>query len=129
MKQQSLPRLKKKCQEIFNTYIRERDKDKPCISCGKPNDYKQAGHFFSVRMYDGLRFNEDNCHSECIRCNGFDDMHLLNYNINLKSRIGDEAFFELNMKAKDYKINGYRWTRAELLELIEKYKQKIKELK
>jgi hypothetical protein len=58
-KAKSLPKLKADLQKIFNEFIRLRDKGKPCISCGQPKDYLQAGHFYSVRMYDGLRFNEN----------------------------------------------------------------------
>ena len=40
--------LMKEAQVAFNAYIRERDKGKPCISCGKPLKGKyDAGHFFS----------------------------------------------------------------------------------
>ena len=129
MKKQTLPKLKAKCQLLFNEYIRLRDKDKVCISCGKFKPYLQAGHFYSVKMYDGLRFNEDNCHGECPGCNGFDACHLISYTENLKKRIGLARYETLNNKAKDYKMNGYKWSRSEILELIETYKQKIKELK
>ena len=125
----TLPKLKAKCQLVFNAYIRERDKDKPCISCGQTKPYKQAGHFYPVKQYDGLRFNEDNCHGECPGCNGFDDMHLLKYKDNLIRRVGFMKFRILNYKAEDYKKNGYKWSRTEILGLIEYYKQKIKELK
>ena len=128
-KQLSLAKLKAKCQLVFNEYIRCQDKDMPCISCGQTKPYKQAGHFYSVKMYDGLRFNEDNCHGECPGCNGFDDMHLLKYKDNLIERIGYMKFKILTYKAEDYKKNGYRWSRSEILELTEHYKQKIKELK
>lgn len=127
MKKVTLPKLKAKCQLVFNEYIRLRDKDKPCISCGQFKTL-QAGHFYSVRMYDGLRFHEDNCHGECAGCNGFDDMHLLKYQENLIVKIGWGRFDELKMKAMLYKAMGYKWSRSELLELIETYKQKIKEL-
>jgi hypothetical protein len=127
MKAVTLPRLKKKLQLVFNAYIRARDKGKPCISCGLPKDL-QAGHFYSVRMYDGLRFNEDNCHGECAGCNGFNDMHLLNYNANLIERIGWDKYNHLHVLAHDYKAEGYKWSRSELMDLIEVYKQKIKEL-
>jgi hypothetical protein len=125
MQKVTLPKLKAKLQLVFNAYIRARDKGKPCISCGKPKDL-QAGHFYSVRMYDGLRFNEDNCHGECAGCNAFDDMHLLSYVTNLVERIGRERYEELRLKANDYKANGYKWSRTELLDLIEEYKRKIK---
>jgi hypothetical protein len=128
MKPKSLPKLKKQLQELFNKFIRLRDAGKPCISCGLPKDYLQAGHFYSVRMYDGLRFNEDNCHGECAGCNAFDDMHLLSYAANLIDRIGQERFDELKMLAAQYKREGYKYTRTELTEKIEEYKRKIKEL-
>ena len=128
MKTLTIPKLKAKLQLVFNEFIRLRDKDKPCISCGKPG-YLQAGHFYSVRMYDGLRFNEDNCHGECPRCNGFYDMHLLSYAANIKDRIGGDEFIILQYLASAYKRDGYRWTRSELLEKLEYYKQKLNELK
>ena len=129
MKQQSLPKLKEKCQTIFNAYIRERDKDKPCISCGQSKSYKQAGHFFSVKQYDGLRFDEFNCNGECAYCNNFDDMHLLKYKENLIKRIGKDNFEWLEDAAAGYKIYGYKWSRSQIIELTDVYKQKIKELK
>jgi hypothetical protein len=126
-KQKTIPQLKKACQDVFNKYIRLRDKDKPCISCGQFKTL-QAGHFYSVRMYDGLRFDEDNCHGECAGCNGFDDMHLIKYSENIQKRIGQQNWWELNDRAQRYKRNGHKWTRSEILELIELYKNKIKEL-
>jgi MinD superfamily P-loop ATPase len=126
-KQKSVAKLKQDVQKIFNEFIRLRDKDKPCISCGQ-NKELQAGHFFSVRMYDALRFDEDNCHGECAYCNCFDDNHLIFYHDNLLNKIGEERFNALYKRAENYKKYGYKWTRSELIELKEKYQQKIKEL-
>lgn len=123
-KTKTLPKLKAELQVLFNSYIRERDKDEPCISCG---EYKplQAGHFYTVKQYDSLRFNEDNCAGECSYCNLFDGMHLLKYSENLKKRIGEERFNNLEYLANLYKKDGYKWTRSELLGLIEFYKNKL----
>lgn len=128
MKPITVPRLKAKLQLIFNEFIRLRDEGKPCISCG---EFKvlQAGHFYSVRQYDGLRFNELNTHGECVRCNIFDDRHLLNYASNLPGRIGKENFELLENIARVYKKNGHKWTRSELMEMIKIYSAKVKELK
>jgi len=123
----TLPKLKAKCQIAFNAFIRKRDEGKPCISCGQMKPL-QAGHFYSVKMYDGLRFDEDNCHGECAGCNAFDDMHLLAYHENIQTRIGQERFQLLCDKAHNYRMFGYKWSRAELEEKIEYYKEKIKEL-
>jgi len=124
----SLPKLKAKLQEIFNEYIRLRDEYKPCISCGQKK-ILQAGHFYPVSGYDGLRFDEDNVNGECAGCNCFDESHLIRYYDNLMSRIGEEKFEALKLRAADYKKNGYKWSRSELLEKIEYYKVKVKELK
>lgn len=120
-KPKTLPRLKAELQKVFNEYIRQRDKDKPCISCGQFKDL-QAGHFYSVRNYDGLRFDEDNVHGECVRCNCFDDDHLIGYSVNLVRKIGPERFVRLQERAMNYKKNGKKWSRSELEEMITKYK-------
>jgi hypothetical protein len=127
-KTKSLPKLKKDLQLIFNQYIRIRDKDQPCISCGLPKENKQAGHYFATKGYDGLRFDEDNVHGECSGCNCFDESHLIGYGENLIERIGVDRYETLKQKASEYKRNGYKWSRSELMEKIEYYKQKLKEL-
>jgi hypothetical protein len=127
-KQKSLPKLKAECQLVCNEYIRLRDDGLPCIACGE-NKPLQAGHYFAVQGYDGLRFNELNVHGECSRCNCFDMSHLIGYGENLLNRIGSDNFIELKRLAKDYKRNGYKWSRSELIEKIQYFKDKIKELK
>lgn len=117
----SLPKLKAKAQEVFNAYIRERDKDLPCISCGQ---YKtlQAGHYYPVKGYDGLRYDLDNVHGECAGCNCFDEGHLISYGENLKHKIGEQRMAELKQRAAEYKKNGKKWSRSELMDIIKKYK-------
>lgn len=62
------------CQKIFNTYIRLRDQYEPCISCGKTLVQKyDAGHYFNAGGHPALRFDEDNVHGQCVRCNR--DLH------------------------------------------------------
>lgn len=126
-KQETVQQLIKKLQKVFNSYIRDRDKDKPCVSCGEYKDEKDAGHFYATSGYSGLRFDEDNVHGECKRCNRFDESHLIGYTENLKERIGESDFNALKEKAQDYKKNGVKWSRIELREKIEYYKQKTKQ--
>lgn len=125
MKKKTLPKLKAELQIVFNSYIRERDKGKPCISCGQFKPL-QAGHFYPVKGYDFLRFNEDNVHGECAGCNCFDEGHLINYHENLITRIGKDRVDQLKEMARDYKMNGHKWTRSELEAMIERYKNKLK---
>ena len=127
-KAKSLPKLKADLQKIFNEFIRLRDKDQPCISCGQFKTL-QAGHYYSVKGYDGLRFNEDNVHGECASCNCWDESHLIHYGLNLPDRIGVERNRDLFINAANYKHDGYKWCRYELAEMIELYKKKVAELK
>jgi len=127
-KKKSLPKLKADCQKVFNEFIRIRDKDLSCISCGQFKTL-QAGHYFAVKGYDGLRFDEDNCFGEDAGCNCFDESHLIGYGINIVDRIGKKKVDELFERALDYKQNGKKWMRWEIEELIETYKAKLKELK
>jgi hypothetical protein len=113
-------------QKVFNTYIRLRDKDKPCVSCDKPlkpNDIN-ASHYYSVGSSPNLRFNENNVHNSCIRCNKELHGNIAEYSIRLPLRIGKENFEQLiqdRNKASLYSINDVK-------EIISKYRQKIKEL-
>lgn len=113
--------LKKKAQIKFNAWIRKRDQDKPCISCGARPE--QAGHFYSAGHYDALRFNEDNTNGQCLRCNYYLSGNLNAYRINLAKRIGEERLVELDRIADITKRNrGKNWDRFTLIEIIEKYK-------
>lgn len=120
---ESLPELLERAQKTFNAWIRKRDRANDrtttCISCGlwKSNKDMDAGHFFPS-TYSFLRFNVDNVHAECNVCNRMDDNHLEGYKTRLIAKIGLERFkwLEKNRNKK------FKWDRAELLTIIEKYK-------
>ncbi|MBW5405927.1 recombination protein NinG, partial [Morganella morganii] len=60
----------KQAQTAFNAYIRERDKDLPCISCGRHHTGQyHAGHYRTTKAMPELRFDEDNVHKQCSACN------------------------------------------------------------
>lgn len=109
-------------QKIFNKYIRLRDKDEPCISCGKPKGGgEQAGHYRSVGGNPELRFDENNVHGQCIRCNMHLHGNLIEYRKGLIDRVGLHVveWLELNHEPKKYTIE-------EIKELKKEYKQKIR---
>jgi hypothetical protein len=112
-------------QKVFNTYIRQRDKLKPCISCGKNlGKTFHAGHFFSVGAYPNLRFNENNVHGQCVECNLHKHGNVKEYDLRLQNVISDKEYSELlEMRHKPLKLSV-----DEVKELIAIYKQKIKEL-
>lgn len=113
-------------QITFNTFIRLRDKDEPCISCGtrKPVKY-DAGHYWPT-TYSFLRFNEDNVHKQCSNnCNMKKHGNQAEYRIRLIKRIGLNRVEKLDSdrhKRLDLTI-------PEIKELIGVYKEKIKQLK
>ncbi len=113
-------------QKVFNTYIRQRDKLKPCISCGKNlGKTFHAGHFFSVGAYPNLRFNENNVHGQCVECNLHKHGNVKEYDLRLQNVINDKEYSELlEMRNKPLKLSV-----DEVKELIAIYKQKTKELK
>tara|TARA_R110000803_G_scaffold172050_3_gene234961 strand:- start:627 stop:1040 length:414 start_codon:yes stop_codon:yes gene_type:complete len=132
-KYKTLGKLKQEAQKAFNKFIRSRDSDNgffTCISCGlnKTVDQMDAGHFYPVKGYDGLRYNEDNVHGECKGCNGWDQMHLLHYQPNLIEKVGEYNWMRLIEKAKEYKKDGYKFTRFELEEIKKEYTAKVKEV-
>jgi hypothetical protein len=109
-------------QTAFNAYIRHRDKDKPCISCGTHTGKINAGHYMSVGSTPELRFNEDNVHKQCEYCNTYLSGNLINYRINLIERIGiDKVEF---LERKDHPPS--KLTVEEIKEITKKYRKKIK---
>ena len=111
-------------QKVFNTYIRLRDKDEPCISCRCVIDGPgHASHFFATtKQY--LRFNEDNVHRSCVQCNTHLSGNLAKYAYYLPKKIGWERFEDLHAMANmEMKLSI-----PEITELIAKYKTKIQEL-
>lgn len=111
-----LPKLKKKAQDVFNKWIRNRDRDERCISCNGP--VEQAGHYFSSGHYSLLTFCEINVNGQCIRCNCFLHGNLIHYRMGLITKYGERIVRQLE---QDSKFGVKKWSRLELEEIIEKY--------
>ena len=122
-KAKSIPALLKIAERHFNAFIRRRDADQPCIACSQFKTL-QAGHYYPAGHYPMLRFNEDNCHGEDLKCNYYSGDHLIGYRKNLIARIGIERVEKLDMIAAINKRTGHKWDRFTLIEIIEKYKKK-----
>ena len=82
----------KEAQAAFNSFIRKRDEKLPCISCGRfhTGSY-DAGHYRSVGAMSFLRFDEANCHKQCVPCNQFKSGNILEYRLGLIKKIGQAA--------------------------------------
>lgn len=82
----------REAQAAFNAFIRERDHDQPCISCGRFHDGQyHAGHFRSVGAQPALRFDETNAHKQCAPCNNHLAGNVVEYRIRLVQKIGQSA--------------------------------------
>tara|TARA_R110000868_G_scaffold337627_2_gene598531 strand:- start:2708 stop:3259 length:552 start_codon:yes stop_codon:yes gene_type:complete len=112
-------------QITFNTFIRVRDKNLPCISCGKTKvEEFHAGHYIAT-TYQYHRFNEDNVHKQCSQCNTHLRGNLIPYRIELIKKIGLERVEYLeNTRHMMLEI-----TIPDIKEQIKKYKIQIKSLK
>ena len=112
----------------FQKFIRLRDKNLPCISCGKHSDNYDAGHYFSANQFSGLIFHEWNVNAQCkMFCNNMMHGNLANYRIGLVLKIGEQ-----NMKwLEDNKdrLRLYKYTKEELISIKEIYMLKQKEFK
>lgn len=118
--------LMKEAQSIFNTYIRLRDANKPCVSCGGALGEKyDAGHYFSMGGHKSVTFDERNVHAQCVRCNRYLHGNLLNYQIGIEQRIG--AFELMNLHEISHQEKKY--SVDELLDIIRVYKEKVKKEK
>lgn len=127
----TIPVLIREAQTAFNAWVRARDEKQPCISCGKPpgdmtelHAGRDAGHYRSTGSAAHLRFHEDNCHAQCVKCNQWKAGNAVDYRIGLIARIGlarVEALESDNTPAK--------WTREYLIELKATYRRKLRDLK
>lgn len=109
-------------QQVFNKYIRQRDKGNKCISCNKKPLKENAGHFFNANNHWNVRFDEYNVHLQCEHCNTFLSGNLINYRENLIKKIGTEEYDKLVDRAKVTR----KFTVEELKEIINIYKNKLK---
>lgn len=111
-------------QKVFNQFIRLRDENNPCISCGRWHTGQwHAGHYRSVGSSPHLRFNEHNAHRQCQPCNHFLSGNIVNYRRGLIDKIGKQAVeqLEANQDIKKYTIDDIK-------QIIQEYKMKIKEM-
>lgn len=118
----------KEAQQAFNAFIRERDRTKPCISCGvhivdhRHGGGWDCGHYRSTGANPELRFCEANAHKQCKKCNQYLSGNVVNFRIGLERRIGPEklAWLEGPHPPKKYTI-------GELKEIRDHYRRKTRE--
>jgi hypothetical protein len=112
---------KKACHE----YIRERDKNRLCICCGKPlGEVFHAGHFYESGNFSAIRYNEDNIHGQRVYCNKFKGGRHHEYRKGLIERIGLDRVVALD----NARHNPVKRSAEDYLKIEKYYKDKLKEL-
>lgn len=120
----------KEAQRAFNAYIRERDRNQPCICCGRPLKDSavgggfDCGHYRSVGSAPHLRFDERNAHGQTKQCNRYGAGRAVDYRKGLIERIGIEEVERLEADNEPRK-----WTIEELKAIRDEYKRNLKEFK
>ncbi|SEL12673.1 Bacteriophage Lambda NinG protein [Roseateles sp. YR242] len=124
----TVPQLKKEAQAAFNKWVRLRDAGRPCISCGAPppnltklHAGRDAGHYRSIGSADHLRFHEDNCHAQCVKCNQWGAGMAVDYRLGLIARIG-----AARVHAIECSNAANKWTRHQLREIREIYRERTR---
>ena len=129
----TIPQLKKIAIRHFNHFVRLRDANEQgyarCISSGRLISYGtshyQAGHFIPATC-ETLRFSEDNVNVQSLSDNYYKHANQAEYRPNLVKKIGEERVSKLEQMQAYYKAHGHRWDRITLIDIIVRYKEKVK---
>lgn len=122
-KPKGLSGYKKDLDDIYSLYIRQKYADwagyVSCVTCGKTAHYKdgmQNGHY-EKRSHNNTRFDDQNCHVQCKKCNMFMGGNYTSYALFMHKTYGQKAVEELHKRAQVSK----RFTINEIKELISYY--------
>lgn len=115
----------REAQAAFNAYIRERDAEEPCISCGRYHQGQwHAGHYLSTGARPNLRFDERNVHKQCQPCNTHLSGNLVNYRMRLIAKIGLDQ-----VEALEADHAPRKYSAEELRAIRDHYRAALRELK
>lgn len=129
--------FRQQAQTAFNQFIRLRDRDEPCISCGEPNPPDlhggqwDCGHFLSVGSHPELRFEERNAYKQCKSCNAGagkfshkNNTVTQKYELRLIEKFGQEL---VDWLRGPHEIP--HWKREDYIRIRDEYRAKVRELK
>lgn len=121
----TLSQRKARAQVQVNAYVRLRDADLPCISCGRFHQGQwHAGHYRSRGAASNLALDPRNIHKQCQPCNNHLHGNAIAYRAGLIERYGVEYVEALESD------NDSRHLTAEEIDAIrDEYRAKTKELK
>ena len=130
-KKKQVPALKKALWEIYSQYIRTRETDDEgfceCVTCGKQAFWQdmQAGHFIPQSSGNYLRYNDENVHAQCLRCNCYLHGNIFAYEEYMIRRYWSEKV----EKMKRDRLIAKSFKPFELISMIEEYTRRLQTIK
>ena len=117
---------KKAAKTACHLYIRTRDKNRGCISCGVnlAGTKYDAGHLIESGNYPFIRYHEDNIFGQCVHCNQHKGGNEVEAKKGAIERIGEQRvnwLYDNKNKLIKRNIEDYR-------EIERYYKDKLKQL-
>ena len=122
MKAASRTSLIKKLDKLFSRYVRQKYANEggwvECVTCRAwmPWEQSQAGHFVK-RGHHAVRWDEQNVHPQCPRCNLYLNGAQDEYAAYILNEYGPETLKRL----LDAKRVSKRWTVGELREMVDRF--------
>ena len=117
----------REAQTAFNAWVRARDADRPCISCGRHhNGQYHAGHYLSVGARPELRFEPLNVWKQCAPCNTHLSGNVALYRGALIWKLGAEKvdWLEGPHEPKKYTVDDLKAIKAKYTALTRELKEK-----
>jgi len=112
----------KKAVVAFNKFIRERDKNEPCISCGRHHTGQyHSSHYKSRGARPELQFHPANAHKACQPCNVHLSGNILGFRPALIKKVGAEMVDYLETFNRPQRL-----TIDEIKEIEQHYKDELK---
>lgn len=96
-----------------------------CVTCGRVEHYTDmdGGHFIS-RTWTATRLMEKNIHPQCKRCNGYLRGNMIAYTLYMVETYGKDFVEELQR----IKNVPTKYTRADLLDMIDLFRDRVAEI-
>tara|TARA_Y100000401_G_C8245839_1_gene185499 strand:+ start:229 stop:633 length:405 start_codon:yes stop_codon:yes gene_type:complete len=122
-------KLIKQLDSIFSKFVRMRDADDSgmatCISCGAVKKWREgdAGHFIS-RGKMSTRYDEQNVHFQCKKCNIFRNGEQYLYSLALDRKYGEGTAERIYLESNKTKKTSI----GELRRMIKHYTRKVDEI-
>lgn len=120
--------LKELAQKIVNQYARMRDlkeRGDVCCTCGFVGGQKDGGHFLPTSGYSAIRYNTNQIHIQCKRCNRFNSGMPKEYRLFMINKYGLEYVEKLEATRnviRSYSTEYYQ----KLIRVVRKKLAKIK---